>query len=58
METFSSISTRMQNRAILIISLIAGLLFAVYIKGEINKRETESYKSKTIVASPVERSYR
>jgi hypothetical protein len=49
----NSISTRLQNRAILIFSLLISLLFAVYVKAELKKKEAEEPKPKTIVVTPV-----
>ena len=51
---YSKVSTRLQNQFILIFSLIISLLFAVYIKGQLKKKEMESYKPKTIVLTPAE----
>ncbi len=45
-------STRFQNRVILIFSILISLFFAVYVKGELKKKEAEMPKPKTIVVTP------
>lgn len=52
MSIYSNMSTRLQNRAILIFSLLISLLFAVYVKGELKKKEAAEPKPKTIVLTP------